>query len=127
MSIIFCTLLFGAWFAWSRRWRLIASLLVTLSVLLLLSDGGRFPASRTKVDQAKCVVNLRQLAEAKRSWATLTKPETTTAPQPSDLAQYLKQGLLPLCPAGGTYTLGAVHEPPRCSLAHQGHKFLPPR
>lgn len=120
MSVIFFTLLFGACFAWSRRWRLMAGLLVTLSMLLLLSDGGSFPASRARVDQTKCIVNLKQLAEAKRSWATLTKPGVSTAPQPSDLAPYLKRDQF-VCPTGGTYTLGAVNEPPRCSFAHLGH------
>jgi len=42
-------------------------------------------------------------------------------PQLTDLAPHLTGGLLPVCPAGGTYTLGAVNEPPRCSHADKGH------
>jgi hypothetical protein len=30
---------------------------------------------------------------------------------------------LPTCPTGGTYTLGAVNEPPRCSHADKGHRL----
>ena len=127
MAVIFFTLLFGAWFAWRHRWRLMAGLMVTLSALFLLpSSGSHFP-SRTRVDQTKCIVNLTQLAEAKRSWATLTKPEASTTPQPSDLGPYLKSSHLPVCPTGGTYTLGAVNESPRCSHADKGHALTPSR
>ncbi|PAW90044.1 MAG: hypothetical protein B9S33_02025 [Pedosphaera sp. Tous-C6FEB] len=55
---------------------------------------------------------MKSLAEAKRSWVALTKPEPVVAAQPADLAPYLKQGQLPVCPTGGTYNLGAVNEPP---------------
>lgn len=83
--------------------------------------------ARSIAERNACIANLKILTEAKRSWATLAKPEASIAAQPSDLAPYLKQGQLPVCPAGGTYTLGAVNEPPRCSLHAQGHALTPPR
>lgn len=97
----------------------VLGLICTLLLLAIALPSLR-PA-RSIADRNSCITNLKQIAEAKRSWAALTKPETSTAPQPSDLAPYLKQGLMPLCPAGGTYTLGAVNEPPRCSHADKGH------
>lgn len=83
--------------------------------------------ARSTARRNSCIANLKILAEAKRSWAALTKPESTVAAQPADLAPYLKQGQLPVCPTGGTYTLGAVNEPPRCSHADKGHALTPPR
>ncbi|NBR84821.1 MAG: hypothetical protein EB141_20515 [Verrucomicrobia bacterium] len=75
------------------------------------------PAARKN----SCIANMKQLAEAKRIWATLTKPEASATAQASDLSPFLKGGRMPVCPAGGTYTLGAVNEPPRCSHADKGH------
>ncbi|MFM8469344.1 MAG: hypothetical protein ACKODH_05155 [Limisphaerales bacterium] len=95
------------------------------TLLLLAIALPSLRSARPIAEGNACVANLKQIAEAKRSWAALTKPEASVTAKPADLAPYLKQGQLPVCPTGGTYTLGAVNEPPRCSLAHKGHALTP--
>ena len=75
-----------------------------------------------------CIAVLKVLAEAKKEWASQIKPEDTAVPETSDVAPFLKGGvMLTNCPGGGTYTLGAVNEPPRCSLHALGHALEPAR
>lgn len=107
-----------------RRKRIV---LLSLAVLCTLVGIALFipfaQQARAKAQADRCSANLQRIAAAKRSWAAQTKPELSATAQPADLAPFLKAGKLPICLAGGTYTLGAVNEPPRCSLAHQGHKL----
>ena len=56
-----------------------------------------------------------------------TKPQPNAVPQPADLVPFLISGYSPTCRAGGTYTLGATNEPPRCSHADKGHALAQPR
>jgi chromosome segregation ATPase len=63
-----------------------------------------------------CINNLRQLDAAKHQWALENGKTADAAPNPQDLAPYLKDNVLPLCPAGGLYTLGAVSQPVTCSI-----------
>jgi chromosome segregation ATPase len=63
-----------------------------------------------------CINNLRQIDAAKQQWA-LEKNKTPEAiPTVQDLLPYLKDGVFPVCPSGGTYTLNAVGELPSCSI-----------
>ena len=68
-----------------------------------------------------CAGQLSAIRLAKFDWASKTKQPDTAIPQPSDLTAYLKDGALPVCPSGGTYTLGAVNERPRCSRHLSAH------
>jgi uncharacterized protein YoxC len=62
-----------------------------------------------------CINNLRQIDSAKQQWA-LEKGKTEAAiPTAQDLAAYLR-GVLPKCPAGGSYTLNAIIANPTCSI-----------
>ncbi|MEJ0091029.1 MAG: hypothetical protein WDM80_14955 [Limisphaerales bacterium] len=66
-----------------------------------------------------CINNLRQIDAAKQQWA-LEKNKTAEAmPTVQDLAPYFKDGVIPACPSGGTYTLNAAGYLPACSVA--GH------
>lgn len=100
--------------------------LVGTSLLLAISLPSIVPA-RPFAQKNSCIANLKHIDGAKAQWASEKKPETTVVPQLSDLTPFLKQGQLPACPIGGTYTLGAVNEPPRCSHADKGHSLTPPR
>ncbi|HTA94902.1 MAG TPA: hypothetical protein VK769_02140, partial [Verrucomicrobiae bacterium] len=63
-----------------------------------------------------CINNLRQIDAAKQQWA-LEKNKTAEAiPTAQDLLPYFKDGVFPVCPSGGTYTLNAVGELPVCSI-----------
>jgi chromosome segregation ATPase len=66
-----------------------------------------------------CINNLRLLDAVKQQWALDNKKQNTDTPSIDDLRPYLLRGpnaVLPACPDGGVYTLGAVNEKPTCSI-----------
>lgn len=70
-----------------------------------------------------CINNLRQLDGAKQQWALENRKADGDVPSAQDIALYLKDQVLPACPAGGSYTLNGLGTAPTCSIA--GH-VLPP-
>lgn len=66
-----------------------------------------------------CINNLRQIDAAKNQWALEKGKKSGDAVTEADIKPYLRGGVLPRCPAGGTYTIGKVGENPACSIA--GH------
>ena len=70
-----------------------------------------------------CINNLRQIDAAKQQWALETNKKADAVPTAQDLTPYFKDGIFPVCPSGGTYTLNAVNVLPACSVP--GH-LLPP-
>jgi hypothetical protein len=68
-----------------------------------------------------CINNLRQIDAAKNEWALENNKKATDTPTQVDVAHFLKNGQFPVCPAGGTYTIGAVSNAPTCSIP--GHKL----
>jgi len=67
-----------------------------------------------------CINNLHLLATAKQQWAMQNNKQNTDVPTMEDLRPYFgPNGVVPACPDGGVYTLGAVSEKPTCSIA--GH------
>ena len=71
-----------------------------------------------------CINNLRMVESAKQRWALENKREDTDTPKEADLARDLNNQRLPVCPAGGTYTINAVNEHPVCS--NPNHASLSP-
>jgi len=63
-----------------------------------------------------CINNLRQIDAAKQQWALENNKNDVAVPTAVDLAPYLKGGVFPVCPSGGTYTINAVGLPPTCSV-----------
>jgi hypothetical protein len=83
-----------------------------------------FIKARNTSQQNACINNLRVLDAAKQQWAIEKNKKSTDTPEASDLQPYLGRGgngEMPVCPAGGTYTLGAVGEKPTCSVP--GHEL----
>ncbi len=74
-----------------------------------------------------CIVHLKQIEGAIQQWALENKKEDTDAPDLNGAASYLKGGVLPVCPQGGSYRAGAtVVDRPTCSLATtHGHSLSP--
>ena len=71
-----------------------------------------------------CIASLRALELAKAQWALDKNKAATDVPSTQDLLPYLKDGIFPVCPDGGSYSLNAASELPTCSV--QGH-VLPPQ
>lgn len=63
-----------------------------------------------------CINNLHQIGQAKLQWALDKAKNTSDVPTAQDLAPYCKDGVFPVCPDGGTYTINAIGEPPACSI-----------
>lgn len=69
----------------------------------------------------RCINNLRMLDSAKEQWALEFNRSEGTEPDPAGIAQYLKGGRIPTCPAGGTYKLNAIGVNPQCNVP--GHQL----
>jgi hypothetical protein len=75
-----------------------------------------FVKARETAQMNACINNLRQIEAAKNEWAMDKGKVPGDAPAKPDLLPYLKTGAFPACPAGGTYTIGAVSNAPTCSV-----------
>jgi outer membrane lipoprotein-sorting protein len=79
-------------------------------------------ASSTEASQRNaCINNLRQIDAAKNEWALEKGKANGTLVTEADITPYIMGGVLPKCPAGGTYTIGKVGEKPTCSIP--GHEL----
>jgi DNA repair exonuclease SbcCD ATPase subunit len=72
-----------------------------------------------------CINNLRQIDAAKNQWALENSKAVGAIPAEEDLLPYLQNGVFPVCPSGGTYTIGAIGVPPTCSVP--GHALPQPQ
>ena len=71
--------------------------------------------ARQTANASACANNLRQLATAKEQWALDKNKAATDVPTSQDLEPYFKDGILPVCPDGGSYSFRAVGALPTCS------------
>ena len=100
-----------------------AGILVAISMIGLLSAIAipNFVKARQVSMQNACINNLREIQAAKNEWALENSKEPGAVPTEYDLTPYLRDGKFPVCPAGGSYTIGAVSNAPTCSIP--GHKL----
>ena len=63
-----------------------------------------------------CIYNLRQIDAAKQEWSLENEKPADAIPTALDLLPYLRDGVFPVCPSGGTYTINAVAVTPTCSI-----------
>jgi hypothetical protein len=76
-----------------------------------------FMRARLSKASNACVMNLRQIDGAKQEWAVENNKRSNDIPTSAEIAVYLKNDRLPVCPLGGTYILGRVDEDPKCSIS----------
>ena len=72
--------------------------------------------SRADTDRSACIANLKLIDVAKLQWALINNKTEDAIPTMQDLQPYLKDGLVPVCPSGGTYTINSVGQAPTCSV-----------
>ena len=72
--------------------------------------------TQTANERNACINNLRQIDAAKQQWALENNKTADAVPTAPDLLFYFRDVTFPVCPAGGTYTIGAVGELPACSI-----------
>ena len=101
---------------------------VTLAALLL-PVGFLFWRGRNRMTTAAmpaCVENLAGIDTYKLNWSLENRKGPNETPSWDDLRGWFPQRWTngnPTCPQGGTYVLGRVSEPPRCSIGEPGHKM----
>lgn len=76
-------------------------------------------AGITIIHRNACINNLRQIDGAKQQWALEKNKSGDDLPTVEDLLPYLKDGVFPTCPDGGTYSINDVDAVPTCTI--QGH------
>jgi DNA repair exonuclease SbcCD ATPase subunit len=65
---------------------------------------------------AACINNLRLIDGAKQQWALEHQKPASALLTAADLTPYVKSNALPVCPAGGVYTLNPVGLAPICNI-----------
>ncbi|MGV3755489.1 MAG: hypothetical protein ACO1QS_08920 [Verrucomicrobiota bacterium] len=71
-----------------------------------------------------CVANLKQIDGAKWSWSLENKKGPDDLVDTRTVVSFLRGGIPPVCPAGGTYRLHRVKDNPTCSNAAElGHSL----
>jgi hypothetical protein len=108
-------------FSWPFR---IALGLVLLGSLVVLTLPAMVRRSRCD-PKNNCITNLKQLDGAIQQWALENKKLDSDVPDLAAAAKYLKGGVLPQCPHGGSYAAGkTVADAPTCTKAKElGHSL----
>jgi hypothetical protein len=74
-----------------------------------------------------CKLNLEQIEICKQHWeGDQTNKNTNAVPSWDDLHPYFPaswSNRIPVCPDGGTYTVGRVGELPKCSIGGYRHSI----
>ncbi len=65
---------------------------------------------------AACINNLRLIDGAKQQWAVEKQKQRGALLTAADITPYLKGNAVPVCPAGGVYTLNPVGLAPICNI-----------
>jgi hypothetical protein len=76
-------------------------------------------------NKSTCSMNLARIQIAKQQWATRGHKLATDTPMVDDLLPFLAEHQLPVCPDGGTYTVGPDNELPTCSAPGHGLSRMP--
>jgi hypothetical protein len=73
-------------------------------------------ASLAIMHRNTCINNLRMIDGAKQQWALENDKSLEAVPKQKDLLPYLKDGVFPTCPDGGTYSINNVDSLPTCTV-----------
>lgn len=110
----------------SRKGFTLVEIIITVAVIAILLAIALPNYIKTRATSKKtiCINNLKQIDAAIDRWAMENNIPEGTMPG-DEIDNYLKNGVQPTCPAGGTYTLYAVGSKPQitCSLEADGHKL----
>jgi hypothetical protein len=79
----------------------------------------------TRATKNECIYHLKQIDGAIQQWALENKLAETNVPILFEAVKYLKNGVLPTCPDGGSYAAGkTIADPPTCTKANTlGHSL----
>jgi hypothetical protein len=105
---------------WERAVGISIIAVIASGILTVAAHDGFFRVRCSLPMSTACISNLKMLEGAKGTWALEKAVGSNAVPTDADLFGvdlYIREK--PVCPAEGTYTLGAVHQKPRCSI--RGH------
>jgi len=91
-----------------------------LCLLLLPIAIPNFIKGRDAAQRTVCVIHLKQIDDAKRSWALSQKKSDGEAVTAADISGYVKPDTFE-CPKGGVYQINPVGHRPTCSIP--GHEL----
>ena len=98
-------------------------------MLVTVSVGSRwmFTRRQTIARPLPCVENLKKIEFCKIEWqGNQVNEDTNHVPTWDDLRPYFPAGWsnrIPVCPSGGTYTIGRLEEHPKCSIRGYEHSW----
>jgi hypothetical protein len=96
---------------------------IMILILLTAIAIPNFVKARTTACKNACIANLKQIDGAVQQWALENKKKGTDGVATSDILDFLKGSVLPICPAAGTYWVRTVSAVPRCTvgISNPGH------
>ena len=111
----------------------LVEIMIVVGILGLLAAISipNFIRARTRSQMGVCLNNLRQIEQAKQTWAVETRQASSAVPQQSDLDRYMGRagsanGVV--CPSSGpgatfvtSYTLNCVTNKATCNIVPSGH------
>jgi hypothetical protein len=107
--------------------------LLSIAVVVIIAGAGLrwYVRARTMPAAHPCVNKLAVIDGCIQQWALEKQKTTNDVPTWEDLRPWFIRGTnyqVPVCPQGGTYILGRVGQPPRCSLGERDPLYhsLPP-
>jgi len=103
-------------------------ILAAIATVVLVVGVPNFIRARSVRSAQPCLNNLRIFEAAKNQWMLEQHKTTNDIPTWDDVRPYLPDrwsNSIPVCPAGGVYTLGRADVAPTCSLGDKeyGHKL----
>ena len=107
----------------------LVEIMIVVAIIGLLASIAipNFVKARTTAQMNACISNLRQIDGAAQTWALENRKAPDDVYTLDDIKAYLGRslaGMIPICPAGGTYSASAtVGNPPTCSLPLHGHEI----
>src|ERR1043166_1125811 len=96
-------------------------------ILIVGTVGIAFPACERRTAKiSQCVVNLQHIRSFKELWEQDNDKSSNNVPTWDDLRPYFPtawSNRIPVCPSGGTDSLGHVGQDPTCSIGGKGHSI----
>jgi len=96
----------------------LVEILIVVAIIGLLSGVvvPHFLSARDTAQENVCISHLRHIDDAKAMWAVTEGGLASDTPTWAELVpDYLRE--TPVCPAGGTYTIGTVDANSSCSIS----------